>query len=371
MAGVILDEETALLPEMNIRRRSVPFSRIGWAAYALGWLTFALCFAAASWMRAGGPSWSVLSAALLVMSPAALLGVAVVFVCTRIDLVAVRSVATIAPHVAGAVLFPILWIAAVSALSAAIRGLDGGGWSWGLPPAHVVHWHTLTGILIYVTVAAVTCGLLFTHRSEEMRKRAERQLVRAQLNPHFLFNTLHALFALARSDADAGEAGVDRLSRVLRYALRTPGDDIDEVSLADEWSFALDVICLEKLRVGERIRWHADLSLAALECAIAPVLLQPLVENALRHAVGPCVDGATLSVEAAVREGMLRLRVSDDGPGSAPEVTARSSGLGLRSIRSRLAGAAGGSGRLDVDTAPGAGFTATITLPARRWRSRS
>ena len=337
-----------------------------WAIYALSWFTFGLGFAALFWYRDRGPSWVGTRSALIVMLPAALLGVVVVKVCRRINLLSIRGPGAVAAHLVGALAYPLLWIGSTSLLVAASNWATTGRWAWRLAPEHVLHWHYLTGVLIYTTLAAITYGLEFVVRSERLRQHAEWQLLRAQLNPHFLFNTLHALFALTRTDAERAERGLDRFSNVLRYSLHVHRHDREWVSLREEWEFTRDYLTLEALRFGDRLRWEADVSPEALACAVPPVSLQPLVENAIRFAVDPRADGASLVIRARVVDRSLELRVEDDGPGCVLEDALRSPGVGLRSIRARLSVLAPGTGRLRVDAAPGRGFAASIQLPVRQ-----
>ena len=245
-----------------------------------------------------------------------------------------------------------------------LRGISQGSWEWLFPPEHVWHWHFLSGVLIYITIAAVYYGQDSSMRAERSRERAEWQLLRAQLNPHFVFNTLHTLVALARTDALTSERGIDRFSRMLRFSLSVNREDREWVRLDEEWGFVRDYLLLEELRFGDRLRWKADLSPAALACAVPPIVLQPLIENALRFAVDPRPEGAHIAIAAQVEKGTLILKVTDDGPGCDAARVALSRGVGLRSIRARLAALASADGHLHIETAPGRGFVVTVALPA-------
>lgn len=125
-------------------------------------------------------------------------------------------------------------------------------------------------------------------------------------------------------------------------------------------------LALEQLRLGERLRVLEDVDADALGCLVPPFILQPCVENALRHAVTPRREGGTVRIAAAVDdEGWLRLDVSDDGPGAVAAAVDTARGLGLRAVRQRVAATMPHPGRLEVHTAPGAGFAITVWLPAR------
>ncbi|HET7425745.1 MAG TPA: histidine kinase [Gemmatimonadales bacterium] len=199
-------------------------------------------------------------------------------------------------------------------------------------------------------------------RLERVATEARLDALRARLNPHFLYNALHALGALVRHDPAGAERAVERLGAILRYVL-----DRDEagVTLGTEWRFVEDYLAIEQLRLGDRLRIHADLDVEALECLVPPISVQPLVENAIRHGIAPRVEGGCVGVRASVAGDYLRIVVTDDGPGAASS-PATSRGLGLRAVRERAQAwrADGLSGGLEIATAPGRGFTATLTLPA-------
>jgi len=234
-------------------------------------------------------------------------------------------------------------------------------------------WQLLTSAWVYGLVAGISYLIrtqrrlrereVAAARAEALAAEAQLQAVRAQLNPHFFYNALHALSTLIRHDPARAEAALDRLGELLRYALDRDGDE--PVHLNQEWTFASTYLELERLRLGDRLRLDAQLDDAALECLVPPFVIQPLVENAVRHGIAGRPEGGTLRVRAAARDDRLTLEVSDDGPGADPAEVEAAPGLGLRSLRRRLAAAYRGSERLAVDTAVGRGFRVTVTLPAQ------
>jgi hypothetical protein len=197
--------------------------------------------------------------------------------------------------------------------------------------------------------------------AEGLAARAQVGALRAQLNPHFLFNALHSLAPLVRHDPDAAEAALDRLGDLLRYAL----DDkmCGDVTLDDEWSFVRNYLALEQLRLGDRLRVEADLDEDALDQLVPSFLLQPLVENAVRHGIAPLARGGTIAVTARVEGQRLLISVSDDGAGALDHDIRNAGGLGLRALRERLAVRYAGAARLDVHTSPGAGLRVGLALP--------
>lgn len=232
-------------------------------------------------------------------------------------------------------------------------------------------WQFLMGLTLYAMIAGVSYAVRIrrrlreqervTARAEALAMEAQLQTLRAQLNPHFLFNALHSLSALITEDPAAAELAVDRLGEMLRYALSE--EDESEVLLADEWRFTENYLRLEGLRLNSRLRVETSFAPGTLSRPVPPFTLQPLVENAVRHGVATRPEGGTVSIRAELVEGDLLIVVADDGPGAEPAAANDSGGYGLRVLRQRLGAIYGGSGRLDVDTAAGEGFRVTVRIP--------
>ena len=203
-------------------------------------------------------------------------------------------------------------------------------------------------------------------RAEQLRVRAELETLRAQLNPHFLFNTLHSLLSLVRRDPQAAEDALERFGDLLRYTLRTQSGEADDVTLGAEWGFVSNYLELERLRLGDRLRLHASIDATALSARVPAFCLQPLVENAIRHSVAPrSGGGGTLWIDATRSDCALLLEVTDDGPGAEPAALETSDGMGLRLVRQRLE-MLGDGAELGIDTRPGAGFRVSVRVPARK-----
>jgi len=238
--------------------------------------------------------------------------------------------------------------------------------SWLLEEAVVYSW--LYGLVAGVSYAVRTQRRLRDQemaavRAETLATRAQLKALRAQVNPHFLFNALHSLTTLIRNDSSAAEEALDRLGGLLRYTL----DDSfsDDVPLANEWEFVCHYLALESLRLGPRLRIRSELDEDALECLVPSFILQPLVENAVRHGLARRTQGGSLSIEARVKGDELVLRVKDDGCGASREEMERASGFGLRTLRQRLEARYNGLSRFDIVTALGTGFEVTVAIPAQ------
>lgn len=203
---------------------------------------------------------------------------------------------------------------------------------------------------------------LRTAQAETAATRAELASIQARLNPHFLSNALHSVSALVASDPLAAEEALDRIGDLFRYSLIQSEQHI--VCLDDEWRFVQDYLAIEKMRLGSRLTVELSLERAAGECNVPSFVLQPLVENAIRHGIGPRTAGGTVRVTGRRVNGRVQLEVVDDGAGARAEALDASSGTGLRTLRQRLSLDDAFRGSVDVETAPDRGFRVRVSLDA-------
>ncbi|HEX5792700.1 MAG TPA: histidine kinase [Rheinheimera sp.] len=203
-----------------------------------------------------------------------------------------------------------------------------------------------------------------TARLSQKIQQLELQALSHQLNPHFTFNALNSVCALLEAQRyDDAETMSEQLATFLRYSLSKSPDSL--VQLADELSAINAYLQLQKTRFGDKLKvnWQIDESLK--QQRIPALLLQPLVENAIKYAVATRQQGATITICGKRQQNSLHLQVADDGPGSQLTASCESSGVGLENIRNRLLQHFGDSARLDVGASP-QGFTVDISLP---WQS--
>jgi two-component system LytT family sensor kinase len=202
-------------------------------------------------------------------------------------------------------------------------------------------------------------ALLEEQRAAAMQARFDA--LRSQINPHFLFNVLNAAISLIWSEPEKTRWILVKLSSILRRLLRG-GEDF--VPLSREIEFVDDYLSLEVARFGaDRLAIEKHLDPRALDVSVPSMLLQPLVENAVRHGISPKVGGGVVRIEAA-REGQtLRVEVRDNGLGF--KETGRE-GIGLRNVRERLRVGYGGRASLEISSAAGQGTSVTISLPVER-----
>ena len=205
-------------------------------------------------------------------------------------------------------------------------------------------------------------------REDKLRSLAEQselRALRAQINPHFLFNALNSLADLTQEDPQAAEAVILHLSHIFRYAL--DASRRESVSLEEELSFVESYLAVERLRFEDRLRHEIVATSEARRCWLPPMLIQPIVENAVKHGISLKMGGGTVTIRAAVEEQKLRIEIADDGIGfdlHSVDGSGRK-GVGLENVRSRLEHVAGG-GDLQVDSAPGAGTRVSLEIPVQK-----
>jgi two-component sensor histidine kinase len=188
---------------------------------------------------------------------------------------------------------------------------------------------------------------------------AELRALRAQIQPHFLFNTLNSIAALIHEDPAAAEETTTRLAEVFRHALRA--SDHEHTRFADELAFVRGYLEIERTRLGARLQLEERIEPGLESARVPSLLLQPVVENAVRYGVAPRAEGGTVRLSARREGASMVIEVQDDGPGF-PAHANLGDGFGLRSVRERLE-IAGAPHALDIVTAPGAGTLIRITLP--------
>ena len=212
-------------------------------------------------------------------------------------------------------------------------------------------------------------------RLESQASSAQLAMLRYQLNPHFLFNTLNSISTLVLlKETQRANAMLSRLSSFLRYTLANEPEGT--VSLAQEIETLKLYLDIEKMRFEDRLRASFDIDPAAVEGRLPSLLLQPLVENAIKYAVTPLEEGADINVSARFMgmepERRLIITVTDTGPGLTDGIArpTYSTGVGLANIRDRLAQAYGTDQRFEVQTGREEGFGVLIDIPFQTAQQR-
>ncbi|MEM6325843.1 MAG: histidine kinase [Bacteroidota bacterium] len=184
--------------------------------------------------------------------------------------------------------------------------------------------------------------------------------LRMQLNPHFLFNTLHAVSALVERDPAGVRTMIARLSALLRRVL--DGSDRHEVPLRDELALVRDYLAIQSVRLGDRLEIVTDIADETLDALVPALVLQPLAENAVQHGIAGVEGPGTLTISARRESARLVVEVRDTGPGPS-DAPSSSSGVGLRNTRERLATLYGETAALTLERGPTGGAIARVMLP--------
>lgn len=201
-------------------------------------------------------------------------------------------------------------------------------------------------------------------KAESIAREAQLKMLRYQINPHFLFNTLHAIYALIRlSESKKALEMIAKLGKFLRYSLEY--DPRLQVNLDDEINTLILYINIEKVRFSDRLTVNYEISDAAKTAKIPSLLLQPLIENAIKYAIATSEAGGTITIRAETINDKLLLEVIDNGPGLAGAIALpeQSSGVGLRNTRERLQTLFGDDHSFSLQAAEPSGVRVSIVIP--------
>lgn len=251
------------------------------------------------------------------------------------------------------------------------------GWPGDLVDAaavagRVAHWSLLGGCVAAMAYLwmRVTQALAQAQREELRRADAERavvearlQALRSQIEPHFLFNTLATVRRLHRSETEAGALLLRHFLDYLRLSIAAL--QATTTTLASELALVKAYLGVLEVRMSGRLRTRSDVPESLLDCEIPPLSIATLVENAVKHGVGPKAEGGSIEVAALRSEGSLAIVVADDGVGFGSTL---GHGIGLSNLRSRLGTMYGGGARLALEGGRNGGVRATISIP---WRIAS
>ena len=275
-----------------------------------------------------------------------------------------------AMHVGGVIVFTLAHAALhVTCRVLIMKAFAGRDVSWWMYFQELFFLNFDWEMMTYWAVVGLSHALDFHRESQERELTAAQlstrlaegnlQALQRQLHPHFLFNTLNTISALMHRDTEAADAMLERLGDLLRLTLDRVGTQ--HVSLKDELDFLRKYLEIEKTRFGERLQVHIEVDLATLDAAVPNLVLQPLVENALRHGIGPKIGGGRVDIIAR-RDGQdLWLEVRDNGVGLTSDAFHK--GVGLTNTRSRLEHLYGDRYRFECHTPPGGGLLVTVVIP--------
>ena len=234
------------------------------------------------------------------------------------------------------------------------------------------------GIGIYLLIALTSYaygyysryreGQLRTLQLEAQLSQAQLQALKMQLHPHFLFNTLHSISALLTKDVEAARKMITRLGDFLRLTLENSGSQ--EVTLQQEMEFLTCYLEIERIRFQNRLVTRIDLAPETLQARVPNLILQPIVENAIRHGIAPRSTPGLIEIDAKQLGNKLRIQVRDNGPGLSDHRTSVNlfkKGLGLANTETRLERLYGADHLFDLSNSPEGGLIVTLEIPFHKY----
>jgi signal transduction histidine kinase len=228
----------------------------------------------------------------------------------------------------------------------------------------LIYWVVLGSVHALDSYRRYQERVLRASQLEARLAQAQLQVLKMQLHPHFLFNTLHAISALMHKDVQLADRMLARLAELLRSALENAGTQ--EVPLHQELEFIQPYLEIEQARLGPRLSVQMDIDPATLTARVPNLLLQPLVENAIRHGVAAHTRPGRIEIRSRRRRQVLQLQVQDDGPGlPVDQRPAARKGLGVANTRARLQQLYGGAHDFAMSNGPQGGLVVTVSIPFR------
>ena len=233
------------------------------------------------------------------------------------------------------------------------------------------------GVGIYLLVSLISYAFTYYNRSrqgelratqlEAQLSQAQLQALKMQLHPHFIFNTLHSISALLHSDAEAARKMITRLGDFLRLTLENSGTQ--EVTLQKEIEFLMCYLEIERIRFQDRLTTQVEIDPQALDARVPNLILQPIVENAIRHGIAPRSTPGRIEIQAERKNGALRIKVRDNGPGLSMNRSTENlfrKGFGLANTQTRLDRLYGAAHRFELANDPDGGLIVILEIPTKK-----
>ncbi len=191
---------------------------------------------------------------------------------------------------------------------------------------------------------------------------ARLDALQRQINPHFLFNTLNSITSLVRSQPELAREMIVKLANILRVLLK---DRDAFVPLSEELAFTDDYLDIEVVRFGEKLKVVKEIAEETLDVVVPGMLLQPLIENSIKHGLEPRISGGTVTLRSRIDDGMLVVEVEDDGVGlqANREFSPSGAGIGMRNVRDRMEVQYGRRASVEINSRPGRGTKVTLRMP--------
>jgi two-component system LytT family sensor kinase len=350
-----------------------------WTWIAAIWVAGAFFESAQSvfFMRAIGKphAWLIFGTEMVSWLPWALATPLVIELVRRYEISRSANIQTVAVHLAAFATISLVaeaWFAVLQVLF--------NPWDYPQQPTFMDTWSTtllfqvLTYLIVYALISTVTYVMdarermirqtVETARLSEELSRSQLAALRQQIEPHFMFNTLHSITGLVRdNENDAAVSMIVGLSEFLRRALAD--SHRSQVTLEEEVEYLQRYLDIQKVRLGERLLIKMDIPAALLQAQVPNLLLQPLVENAIKHGIAKRAAGGTVHVAAANHNGKLCLSVYNDGPDFPADRQATRTGVGISNLRTRLQILHGNESDLTLNQTDTGAVEVVVSLPLK------
>jgi hypothetical protein len=321
--------------------------------YLIVWLALALMLAALIAIPGRTPGIGALALSVPLMFVYAFVSLSAWYLCRAFPLHETNIARLLVSNILAAVLSSALWVVAAAGWGAALE--------WMQPELGPPGWYrdafpllAVAGVVLFLLAVAVNY-LMATFETSRLAERntlelkvltrdAQLKALRAQIDPHFLFNSLNSISALTASDPAAARTMTLKLADFLRLSMKYGVSDT--ISLEQEFTLVAQFLEIEKVRFGDRLLIQTAMEEDVRDCRVAPLLLQPLVENAVAHGIAGLVEGGAVRIRGGRTGNRLHITVENPvDPGRRRET---GTGMGLDNVRQRLRGLYGAEGRIDV-----------------------
>ena len=330
--------------------------RVVWLQLLIGWLPLWALFTTLVLTNHPNVQFGVAAfISLRMIVAAAILGLGVQRITERIPWPNPVRPGFVLLHLAAAFGYSIAWVILNSLIESVLRG------AVLLVIGVSMSSFIAVGVWLYVMIAGVSYTLQSnarTARAETTAAQAQLAALRSQLNPHFLFNALHTVVQLIPRQPEVAAQAAEQVAGLLRTTLE---EDRDVITLRRELDFVTRYLEVERIRFGERLRVQFNTSDASLAGTLPSFAVQTLVENAVRHGAAKKVEPTDVTVDAAIDDRALRLRVTDTGAGFHPDDNG--TGTGIRRLRERLQALYGERGTLAIAQNPAGGTVVSLEIP--------
>ncbi len=319
-------------------------SRSGLIAYLVAWIPLGLLFGFVIHVAGHLSAMQSLTFTIPLTAVLACVCLSAWFVCRSLPLRTTRFGKLIIHHVFAAMLASTIVVAIMNMLVMSVGKFVPSARNWFHAAVPVLAVMVFLVFLLSVALHYVLLALESSQRAEVLSREAELKALKAQINPHFLFNSLNSISALTSIDPARAREMCVRLSDFLRNSLRL--GERTSVPFSEELALTKTYLDVEQVRFGQRLKVRQDLDPGCEYCDVPPLLVQPLIENAIKHGIATLTEGG--EIEFSVRKQRDFLRITVENPFDPDAPAARKTGFGLVNVRNRLQARYGPDGKMDI-----------------------